>query len=73
MNIEALLATGEGKIMEFKQNLSSPKGLLKTIAAFANTAGGKIIIGIDDVTRQTDRKTGCMSVSVQPTVRQTGN
>ncbi|WP_214034448.1 RNA-binding domain-containing protein, partial [Methanospirillum sp.] len=41
----------EGKTLEFKRDLSSPKNILKTIVAFANTAGGRIIIGVEDTTR----------------------
>ncbi|MCG7847734.1 MAG: ATP-binding protein, partial [ANME-2 cluster archaeon] len=33
----------EGKTLEFKQDLSSPKNMLKTLVAFANTAGGRLI------------------------------
>jgi len=52
MNIEDLLQREEGKTLEFKQDLSSPRNLMKTLTAFANTAGGKIIIGVDDTTHQ---------------------
>lgn len=41
----------EGKTLEFKRDLSSPKNLLKTLVAFANTAGGRVIIGVDDISR----------------------
>jgi len=51
MNIEAMLEQAEGKTLEFKQDLSSPKNLVKTLVAFANTAGGRVIIGVDDRTR----------------------
>lgn len=34
--------------MEFKQDLSSPKPVLKTLTAFANTAGGRLVIGITE-------------------------
>ena len=47
-NIESLTSSPEGKILEFKRDLSSPKPLLKTLIAFANTAGGKLMIGVDD-------------------------
>jgi predicted HTH transcriptional regulator len=40
MKIEELLTRPEGKTIEFKQDLSSPKNILKTMTAFANTAGG---------------------------------
>ncbi|MGV8109697.1 ATP-binding protein [Methanospirillum sp.] len=46
-----LLSQPEGKTLEFKRDLSSPKNILKTIVAFANTAGGRIIIGVEDTTR----------------------
>lgn len=52
MSIAQLLKADEGKTLEFKQNLSSPRNLLKTLVAFANTAGGKIIVGVEDKTRQ---------------------
>jgi len=48
MNINALLSSSEGKTLEFKRNLSSPKPILKTLVAFANTAGGTLIIGRAD-------------------------
>ena len=47
-----MLTRHEGKTLDFKRDLSSPKGLLKTLVAFANTAGGKIIIGVEDKTRR---------------------
>ncbi len=28
--------------------MSSPDGILKTLVAFANTAGGTVVIGVDD-------------------------
>ena len=48
MKIEELLTLSEGKTLEYKQDLSSPKNILKTLAAFANTAGGVLLIGIED-------------------------
>jgi ATP-dependent DNA helicase RecG len=48
----SLLTLNEGKTLEFKRDLSSPKNLLKTLVAFANTAGGKVIVGVDDSTRE---------------------
>lgn len=52
MSIAELLKADEGKTLEFKQNLFSPRNLLKTLVAFANTAGGKIIVDVVDKTRQ---------------------
>jgi len=48
MSIEELLAQQEGKTLEFKQDLSSHKNIIKTITAFANTAGGTLLIGVKD-------------------------
>lgn len=48
MMIDRLIMQPEGKTLEFKRDLSSPKPLLKSIVAFANTAGGRLIIGVDD-------------------------
>ncbi|MBS0635094.1 MAG: ATP-binding protein [Verrucomicrobia bacterium] len=45
MNIEKLLSLPESKTLEFKRDLSSLDPILKTIVAFANTAGGVLIIG----------------------------
>jgi ATP-dependent DNA helicase RecG len=46
--IESLLTLPEGKTLEFKRDLSSPKPLLKTLVAFANSAGGRLVVGVDD-------------------------
>lgn len=51
MSIDNYLQTPEGKCLEFKQDLSSPRNLLKTLVAFANTAGGRVVIGVEDRTR----------------------
>ena len=52
MSISEYLKSEEGKTLEFKQDLSSPRKMLKTLVAFANTAGGRIIIGLEDKTRR---------------------
>ena len=43
-----LLRQPESKTLEFKRDLSSPRNVLKTLVAFANSAGGKVVIGVDD-------------------------
>lgn len=45
MDIEHLLTQPENKTLEFKRDLSSLKPILKTVVAFANTAGGVLIVG----------------------------
>lgn len=47
-DIEQLLSMPEGKTLEFKRDLSSIQPVVKTLIAFANTAGGILIIGRDD-------------------------
>lgn len=46
--IARLLTLPEGKTLEFKRDLSSVNPIIKTIIAFANTAGGTLIIGRDN-------------------------
>lgn len=50
MDLLDLLKRPEGKTLEFKRDLSSPDGVLKTIVAFANTAGGTVLLGVEDRT-----------------------
>lgn len=47
-----LLVQHEGKTLEFKRDVSSPEKLIKTIVAFANGAGGTLLVGVEDRTRQ---------------------
>ena len=51
MKLTEILRRTEGKNLEFKRDLSSPTGFLRTVVAFANTAGGVILIGVEDRTR----------------------
>lgn len=47
--IEALIAQGEGPTIDLKATLPTEQDKwLKTIAAFANYAGGVILVGVDD-------------------------
>ena len=46
--ISKLLQEPEGKRLEFKRDLSSPSPLLKTLVAFANSAGGRLVLGVAD-------------------------
>jgi len=78
MNIKNLLIEAEGKTLEFKRDLSSPAGLLRTTIAFANTAGGTIIIGVEDGTKhirgvkdvlsQEERLASLISDSIEPKI-----
>lgn len=51
MRLVELLKRHEGKTLEYKRDLSSPEGILKTLVAFANTAGGTVVIGVEDGSR----------------------
>lgn len=51
MNLEHLLRQNEGKTLEFKRDLSSPAPALRSLVAFANAAGGRLVIGVEDRTR----------------------
>ena len=48
MDLTDLLRAPEGKTLEFKRSLESPHGVLRALVAFANTAGGKLLIGVED-------------------------
>lgn len=50
--IETYLSRKEGKHLEFKENTKSLSKIINTIIAFANTAGGTLIIGIKDGTKE---------------------
>ena len=51
MDLIETIKRPEGKTLEFKRDLSSPDGVLRTLVAFANTAGGALLIGVEDATR----------------------
>ena len=48
VDISEIVSLPEGKTIEFKRDLSSIKPILKTLIAFANTAGGTLLIGKDN-------------------------
>lgn len=52
MDLIELLKKHEGKSLEFKRDMSSTDGVMKTIVAFANTSGGVLLIGVEDKTRR---------------------
>ncbi len=51
MDLLNALRRPEGKTLEFKRELSSPDSVLRTVVAFANTAGGVIFFGVEDGSR----------------------
>ena len=46
--IERWIFQGEGVELDFKQTISSPAKIAKTMVAFANNRGGRIIVGVGD-------------------------
>jgi len=44
--LKEIIKRGENDTVEFKQKLSSPKNLAVLIASFANSYGGKILLGV---------------------------
>lgn len=42
------VAQGEGLTLEFKHRVPSPERMAKEVAAFANTCGGEVLIGVED-------------------------
>lgn len=46
--LKHLIAQGEGERLDFKQTINSAQKIAKTISAFANTKGGKLLVGIKD-------------------------
>ncbi|MGQ9863665.1 MAG: AlbA family DNA-binding domain-containing protein [Bacteroidia bacterium] len=42
------IAQGEGLTLDFKQRIDSAAKIAKTLSAFANTAGGSLLIGVKD-------------------------
>jgi ATP-dependent DNA helicase RecG len=46
MDIQKLLAAGESETAEFKRAFG--KEAIISLSAFANTSGGKVVVGVDD-------------------------
>lgn len=46
--IATLIAEGEGRSVEFKRGLQHDAKLARTLAAFANTRGGILLVGVGD-------------------------
>ena len=46
--IESLIAQGEHQQLDFKFEISDSKKIARTLSAFANTDGGRLLIGVKD-------------------------
>lgn len=74
-DIQKILLSPESKTIEFKSDLSSIKPIIKTLIAFANTAGGTLIIGkenngqligIEDVFSAEEQLANAIADSIYP-------
>lgn len=76
--LEELLARPESKTLEFKENARSLPKIVQTVIAFANTAGGTLVIGIQDkaknvigvenILQDEERIASAIADSVSPTL-----
>lgn len=48
LDVKNLARTGEGTYLEFKRTIPSAFRIAREIAAFSNTSGGTLLIGVDD-------------------------
>ncbi len=48
MNIKRLILEGENVSLDFKKTISNAEKIAKTLVAFANNRGGKLLIGVAD-------------------------
>ncbi|HYW35613.1 MAG TPA: ATP-binding protein [Balneolaceae bacterium] len=48
LDVKNLARTGEGTYLEFKRTIPSAAKIAREMAAFANTNGGTLLIGVDD-------------------------
>lgn len=48
MNIRKLILQGEGTTLDFKKTITSNEKIAKSLVAFANNQGGRLLIGVAD-------------------------
>jgi predicted HTH transcriptional regulator len=51
-DLAEIIRQHEGKALEFKCDLSSPEKVMRPLVAFANGAGGRLLIGVEDGSRK---------------------
>lgn len=76
--LEKLLAKSVGKTLEFKENIHSLQKIVQSVIAFANTAGGillvgikadtKEVVGIDNILMDEERIANVVADSVSPSL-----
>src|SRR5690606_31800315 len=48
VTLKTLILQGEGEQLDFKNKISSCEKIAKTLVAFANNKGGKLLVGVAD-------------------------
>lgn len=48
LDVQNLAQRGEGQFLEFKRSVPSAVKIARELAAFANTGGGTLLVGVDD-------------------------
>lgn len=48
MNIKKLIFDGEGATLDFKKTITNCEKIAKTLVAFANNKGGRLLVGVSD-------------------------
>ena len=48
MNVKKLIFEGEGVTLDFKKTITNCEKIARTMAAFANNKGGRLLIGVAD-------------------------
>ncbi|MDB2613954.1 putative DNA binding domain-containing protein [Chlamydiales bacterium] len=76
--IKDLITKNESKTLEFKENTRSLTKIIQTVIAFANTAGGTIVIGVKDrnkeivgiqnILEEEDRLASAIADSIEPLI-----
>ncbi len=66
MKTEESVKLPEGKTLEFKENTTAKAKILSAVIAFANTSGGRIVIGVKDRTRQVADIKDPQGISLHP-------
>ena len=51
-DLAEIIRQHEGKTLEFKRDLSSPDKVMRTLVAFANGAGGRLLVGVENGSRE---------------------
>jgi predicted HTH transcriptional regulator len=46
--VHKLIREGESQTLDFKKTITDPAKIARTLTSFANTEGGKIIVGVTD-------------------------